>query len=85
MKNSLVTAPKVSLRNQEIALWLIEKYEIQQGYDLDYYLKVPYRQDNFTAVCLWVERQSRITPKRFETLGDLARGFLNTIPQHLFE
>ena len=84
MKHLIPAYPKVNERNQQIALWLIEKFEIQQGYDLDYYLKVPIRQDNYTAVYLWVERQSQAAPKRFNTLGELASGFLATLPQSLF-
>ena len=84
MNHPVITSYWVSERNQVIAMWLIDKFEIQQGYSLAYYLKVPICNDNYTAICLWVQRQSQAVPKKYNTVGELAAAFLDLLPQHVF-
>lgn len=83
MSNYSVLA-SVSERNQRIAMHLIERFEIKQGYQLAYYLKVPICNDNYSAVCLWVQQQSQLPSKKFKTIGELANGFLRLLPQNIF-
>lgn len=74
----------VSERNQCIANWLIDLFEIRQGYGLAHYLKVPICSDNHTAVALWVEKCSAASPKQFYTLGELKQGFAKLLPMEKY-
>jgi len=65
-------------------MYLVERFEIKQGYQLAYYLKVPICNDNYSAICLWVQQQSLLTTKRYKTIGELASGFLKLLPQSVF-
>lgn len=80
MINSAITIHWVNERNQSIAMWLIDLFEVRQGYGLAYYLKVPICSDNHTAVALWVEKCSLQHPKQYDTLGELKKGFTSLLP-----
>jgi len=80
MNHPVMTEKVVSNRNQRIAMWLIEQFEIRQGYGLAYYLKMPICNDNYSAVCLWVQYHSLLQPKQFYTLGELRQGFAKLLP-----
>ena len=80
----IISTHVVSERNQGIAMAIINRFEIQQGRYLAFYLGVPVCNDNYTSVCLWVQKESLRIPKRYDTIGDLMNGFLNLLPQSIF-
>lgn len=83
MSNHALVTNWITERNQEIAFWLIEKHKIKQGYRLAYYLKVPICNDNYSAICMWVQYQSQKKVKRPKTLGELSSYFKSLLPKQM--
>ena len=81
----VITHLGVTTRNQHIAMWIATKLNVRQGYNLAYYLKVPIGNDNYTALCLWVQYQSMLVPKKYHTTLELLKGFKDLIPQYKFK
>ena len=70
----------VSDRVYRIADWLIDFYEIQQGFGLARHLKVALALGNHDAVRIWVHKQCLIYPSPYQTLGDLRAAFARLLP-----
>lgn len=84
-KYPIISKFVVSGRNQVVAMYLIERFKVNPGYGLAAYLDVPTCNDNYTAIYLWVQYQSLLVPKKYNTLGELALGFIRQFPQEVFK
>lgn len=68
----------------DLADWLIKRFNIQQGYGLARHLGVKSHYSNHKAVYAWVLMQQRSWPTDMRTTEKLRKAFCELIPSDQF-